>query len=130
MKERLGEPKQHRKEVEHRFGFMRWPDVNGVRVFAAIRHGEAMHVVYRFEQVESFDEAEAYRVIGLKPPARKPDWEGRRGAKRWKPFGEYDRLIVSPYAKNVLVASAPRELMWNDLEEPMLEADSSAADDG
>ena len=121
LKDRLGEPKQHRKEVEHRFGFMRWPDVNGVRVFVAIRHGEAIHVVYRFERVESFDEAEAYRIVGLIPPAAEPDWEGHRAAKRWKPFGRYDRLVVSPYAKSVLVAASPREVMWSELEERALE---------
>ena len=117
LQERLGEPKQYRKETEHRFGFMRWPDIKGVRLFVAIREGKAVHVAYGFQGMDSFDEVEAFHLIGVKPPMKKPDWEGERGAKRWKPFGKYDRMTVNPYSKYVAIGITPMQEMIEGRED-------------
>jgi hypothetical protein len=39
-------------------------------------------------------------------------------------------MIISPYAKSVLVASGPKEAMWSEVEDNVLEPDSDPEDDG
>ena len=53
---RLGEPKQYREETEKHIGFMRWEDVGGVKLFAAIKQGKIVYVTYNFAAMEPFDE--------------------------------------------------------------------------
>ena len=104
---RLGEPKQYREETEKRMGFMRWEDVGGVKLFAAIKKGKIVYVTYNFAAMESFDEAEAFRTIGLDPPENEPEKIDKSQAKRWRPFGKYARLTVNPATKLISIGAHP-----------------------
>ena len=104
---RLGEPKQYREETEKRMGFMRWEDVGGVKLFAAIKKGKIVYVTYNFAAMEPFDEAEAFRTIGLDPPQNEPEEIDKSQAKRWRPFGKYARLTVNPATKLISIGAHP-----------------------
>ena len=104
---RLGEPKQYREETERRMGFMRWEDVGGVKLFAAIKQGKIVYVTYNFAALEPFDEAAAFRTIGLDPPDDEPQKIDKSEAKRWRPFGKYARLTVNPATKLISVGAHP-----------------------
>ncbi len=107
MQVRLGEPKQHREETAKRMGFMRWEDVGGVKLFAAIKKGKVVYVTYNFAAMEPFDEAEAFRTIGLDRPQNEPKKIDKSQAKRWRPFGKYARLTVNPATKLISVGAHP-----------------------
>ena len=104
---RLGEPKQYREETEKHVGFMRWEDVGGVKLFAAIKQGKIVYVTYNFAAMEPFDQAEAFRTIGLDPPQNEPEKIDNSQAKRWRPFGKYARLTVNPATKLISVGAHP-----------------------
>ena len=104
---RLGEPKQYREETARRMGFMRWEDVGGVKLFAAIKQGKIVYVTYNFAAMTPFDEAAAFRTIGLDPPDNEPQKIDNSEAKRWRPFGKYARLTVNPATKLISVGAHP-----------------------
>ena len=104
---RLGDPKQYREETEKRLGFMRWEDVGGVKVFAAFKKAQIVYVTYNFAAMAPFDEAEAFRTIGLDPPQNEPKKIDKSGAKRWRPFGKYARLTVNPATKLISIGAHP-----------------------
>ena len=131
--ERWGEPKQYKKDpgVGEKYGFALWPDIAGVRVFIAVKRGQVTWVTYRFEHMEPFDEAEAFRIINVEPPADEPVHKpGEEGTKRWKPFGKYGKygkMTVSPAIKFVGVGwdiRLPMEKTMAALEESGLGAPS------
>ena len=104
--ERWGEPKQYRKDpgVGEKYGFALWPDLMGVRVFIVIKREKVTWVTYRFENLETFDEAKAFRIINVEPPAEEPKrFPGEEEVKRWEPFEKYGKMTVSPAIKLVAV---------------------------
>ena len=107
LQARLGEPKQDREEIEGHIGFMQWEDIEGVKVFAAIKNGKVVYVTYNFAAMESFDEAEAFNTIGIDPPKNEPKHIKKSKAKRWQPFEKYDRLTVNPDTKLISIGAHP-----------------------
>ena len=105
LKERLGEPD---------FDFVRsakvttlqWRDADGdsTWVYVDLIHDNASYVTYTFKKMDPFDTAEALRRIGLSVPEQEPEQVWENGSKRWKPFGQYDRLVVNPVTKLVTVS--------------------------
>jgi hypothetical protein len=61
-------------------------------------------VTYTFKNIDPFDTAEALRRIGLSVPEQEPEHVWGNGSKRWKPFGQYHRLVVNPVTKAVTVS--------------------------
>lgn len=107
LQARLGEPKQHREEIEDRMGVMNWTDVEGVKVFAAIKKGKAIYITYNFISMDTFDEAAAFRTIGVKRPEAEPEKLSKSNARRWQPFETYDRLTINPDTKLISIGSHP-----------------------
>lgn len=105
LKERLGEPD---------FDFVRsakvttlqWRDADGdsTWVYVDLIHDNASYVTYTFKKMDPFDTAEALRRIGLSVPEQEPEHVWENGSKRWKPFGQYHRLVVNPVTKLVTVS--------------------------
>ena len=109
---RFGEPVQYRPEPENGgdFGFLRWKDIHKVRVFAVIKGGSCAYVNYDFDAFDSFDETEAFELIGIEPPEDEPTVSvPKTGVKKWYPFEQYDRLTVSAETKRVGVRVFPFE---------------------
>ena len=105
LKERLGEPD---------FDFVRsdkvttlqWRDADGdsTWVYVDLIRDNASYVTYTFKKMEPFDTEEALRRIGLSEPEQEPEHVWENGSKRWKPFGQYHRLVVNPVTKLVTVS--------------------------
>ena len=105
LKERLGEPD---------FDFVRsdkvttlqWRDADGdsTWVYVDLIRDNASYVTYTFKKMDPFDTAEALRRIGLSAPEQEPEHVWENGSKRWKPFGQYHRLVVNPVTKLVTVS--------------------------
>ena len=102
--ERLGKPTQNREGR-----FVRWADVDGVRVFVAFEEGSdrAAYVAYTFESMVPFDESKAFEVVGLEPPADGAKAYSDGKARRWEPYGKYDRLVVSTETKVIALGTDP-----------------------
>lgn len=116
--ERWGEPWQSVEASEGRFGHLLWQDVldTGVRVFVVIKGGEASYVSYRFERMDPFDEEEALRMIGVEAPDAEPQTMTTPGAKRWRPFGNYDKLTLNPRTRFISVGSDPVRIKAGEAE--------------
>ena len=117
--ERWGEPKQHVPASEGRFGHLLGEDVldTGVRVFVVIKGEEASYVTYRFEEMDPFDEDEALRMIGAEPEAE-PQTMTTPGARRWRPYGPYEKLTMNPRTKFISVGSDPVRVPVGELKGP------------
>ena len=116
--ERFGEPAQH---SEGRY--IRWKSINGVLVFVFFEKRKeegifafffeffdkqkANYVAYTFEEMESFDEARAFQIIGIEPPKEGAKYISKNKAKRWEPFGEYDKLTVSMETRVISIGTDP-----------------------
>ena len=100
--ERLGPPTQY---SEGRL--IRWKNSHGVRVFARITHGKVSYVAYTFEEMEPFDEARAFAMIGVEPPKEGGENIGETRARRWSPFGKYEKLTLSPRTKLISIGKDP-----------------------
>lgn len=102
--ERLGKPTQNREGR-----FVRWADVDGVRIFVAFDEGSdrASYVAYTFERMVPFDEAKAFQVVGLEPPAEGAKAYSDGKARRWQPYGKYDKLVVSTETRVIALGSDP-----------------------
>ena len=101
--ERFGEPTSYNPEREGILGNLLWKDVSGVRVLAVIKDGQCAYVHYTFKELEPFDENEALQIVGIERPEYEPQLFSKKGAKRWQPFEQYERLTVSPRVKGVSV---------------------------
>jgi hypothetical protein len=108
--ERFGEPKPYIHEREGVPGNMVWKNLYDVRVFTVIRDGRCAYVHYTFNELEPFDEGEAFQVVGIERPKHDPILIPQSEARRWKPFEEYDRLTVNPKTKGVAVRAYPFRL--------------------
>ena len=104
---RLGAPKQHKEESVDGFGFMRWLDIGGVHVLVVIREGKGEYVSYQFRTMEPFDEQRALEMIGIGKVSASFDTIPRSRAKRWMPFGEYERLTINSDTRLVSVGKYP-----------------------
>ena len=101
---RFGEPAAYRPALEPRYGNIKWNDLKGVKVFAIIKDSTCAYVNYRFDNLDPFDEAEAFRIIGVERPEDDPTVSVfKTGVTKWYPFGQYDHLTVSSQLKNVSV---------------------------
>lgn len=102
---RLGEPDSefHRTETVMT---IQWKDGDGDRtwVYVDLVDGQAAYVAYTFKGLEPFDLAEALRRVGLSVPTQEPSTAWENGAKRWRPFGRYNRLVVNPVLNLVVVS--------------------------
>ncbi len=113
LKARLGEPDISTKRSE-KVTTLQWRDADGdsTWVYVDLIYGYSCYVTYTFKLMEPFDEREALRRIGIDPPAEEPETEWENGAKRWRPFGDYDRLTLNPVTKAVsvsLIGSEPED---------------------
>jgi hypothetical protein len=96
--ERLGEPDRRRREKPEMHGFMTWNDFRetGVRAMVMIKKSRVTYVAYTFRGMKEFDEGEALALIGLSKPGEEPHrFDGSR-AVIWRPFEEYDKLVMNP----------------------------------
>jgi hypothetical protein len=89
------------------FGTITWENIEGVRVFAVVKNEKCAYVHYTFKEMEPFEENRAFRVIGIERPQQAPQLIPQSQAKRWKPFGQYDRLTVNPETKGVAIRAFP-----------------------
>ncbi len=103
----LGRPQSQRDEVSGHYGFLRWPDVDGVSVMAIVSGGKGVYVSYQFSPEDPFDEEVAFARLGLEIPDEPPAPLSDRGAKRWHPFGPYERLTVNPETRLIAIGSYP-----------------------
>lgn len=94
LKERLGEPRNAREEAGDLPGWITWRDIDGVRVFVLIKDNQAMYVAYTFREFPE-DEDEALSLLNITKPRVEPQQLSGR-ARRWTPFGEYDKLTINP----------------------------------
>lgn len=118
--ERWGEPRQHVPASEGRFGHLLWEDVldTGVRIFVVIKGGEVTYVSYRFEEMDPFDEDEAFRLIGAEWPDAEPQTMTTPGARRWRPYGPYEKLTLNPRTRFISVGSDPVRTKVGEAERP------------
>ena len=100
--ERFGEPTQYRKGT-----LIRWKSFNGVRIFAHIREGKVGYVAYTFEAMKPFDEQKALQMIGIELPEEGGKYVAGTKARRWSPFGEYQKLTISPRTKLISIGTDP-----------------------
>lgn len=107
--DRWGEPEHYTPDplMESGHGFASWPDVAGARITAFSRMGRIIWVTYRFHRMDPFDEAEAFRLVGVDPDPKQARHLRSPGAKRWSPFGEYQKLTVSPATRMVAIGRDP-----------------------
>lgn len=107
--ERWGEPKMHTpdQQIDGVFGYASWPDVQGAKVTAFSKEGKIIWVTYRFPKMDPFDEAEAFRLVNVDPAQDQARLLRSPGAKRWTPFGKYQKLTVSPATKMVAAGEDP-----------------------
>ena len=105
LKERLGEPDFDFAHSE-RVTTLQWKNADGdsTWVYVDLIHDSASYVTYTFKKMNPFDTAEALRRIGLSVPEQEPEHVWENGSKRWKPFGQYHRLVVNPVTKLVTVS--------------------------
>ncbi len=110
--ERLGEPIQFNKHK-----LIRWKDVDGVRVFAALEKGKVTYVSYIFEKMKRFNEAKAFKIIGIERPKEKGNRVSDTSARRWSPFGAYDKLTVMPRTKSITIGKDPvrKVVPWDEI---------------
>ncbi|MFH1568084.1 MAG: hypothetical protein ABIL09_08810 [Gemmatimonadota bacterium] len=107
LKARLGEPRVHREEQGTHYGSMRWEGIEGVDVLVIIKGGKGSYVSYQFSGMEPFDEAAALARIGVDLPEQAPQQVPDSRARRWQPFGEYDRLTINPDTKLIAIGTHP-----------------------
>ena len=110
--ERLGKPVQFNKHK-----LVRWKNVDGVRVFVALEKGKASYISYQFEEMKRFNEAKAFEIIGLEQPEEEGKKIGDSVAKRWSPFGAYDKLTVMPRTKSITIGKDPvrKTVPWDEI---------------
>lgn len=84
---------------------LQWKDLGGVWVYAVSQEGRVVYVTYTFAKMEPFEVNAAFRRLGIQPPKEPPEHEWENGAKRWIPFGPYEKLTVNPKTKAVTVAA-------------------------
>ena len=130
--ERWGEPRQHVQASGGRFGHLLWEDVldTGVRVFVVIKGGEVSYVTYRFEEMDPFDEDEALRLIGAERPDADPQTMTTPGARRWRPYGPYEKLTLNPRTRFISVGSDPVRTRVGEMEGPGADPTEGSSDHG
>jgi hypothetical protein len=120
--ERLGEPDGRRREKPGMHGFMTWNDFRetGVRAMVMIQKGKVTYVAYTFRGMKEFDQNQALAVIGLSEPGEEPHrFDGSR-AVSWRPFEEYDKLVINPDTKLIGVGdklAINNEIAENEIAE-------------
>ncbi len=122
LKERLGEPRNAREETEHLPGWITWRDIDGVRVFVLVQRNQTIYVAYTFREFPE-DEDEALSLLNITKPRAEPQHLSGR-ARRWTPYGNYDRLTVNP---DTGVISLGNAIEWASEEPPPASADTSPA---
>ena len=103
LKEMLGEPDNFKIETSNNPGYLTWKDVQGIKIFVVLNKGISLYVTYQFSEDEDFHEEEALRMVGLERPEVPP--REIAPAKRWEPYGKYDRLTINPDTRLVSVGS-------------------------
>ena len=115
--ERFGEPVQYRpQQGDQPFGFVRWNDVQNVKVLAVIIDGACAYVNYDFHEMDPemdpFDETAAFKIVGIERPKEDPTVSvPKTGVDKWYPFEQYDRLTVNRELKRVGVRAYPFEMI-------------------
>ena len=103
LEKRLGESDIHK---HNNIDTIQWKDVNGVWVFVVLKDGRSNYVTYTFKFMDTFDEEEAFRLIGISNPDEKPEYVWENKAKRWRPFGDYQKMVVNPETKAITVGDS------------------------
>ncbi len=85
---------------------IQWKDVNGVWIFVVLKDGRSNYVTFTFKFMDTFDEEEAFRLIGISNPKEKPEYVWENKAKRWRPFGVYQKMVVNPGTKAITVGDS------------------------
>lgn len=85
---------------------IQWKDVKGVWVFVVLKDGRSNYITFTFKDMEIFDEEEAFRLIGITNPKEKPEYVWENKARRWKPFGVYQKMVVNPETKAITVGDS------------------------
>ena len=104
LEEMQGEPNAYKMELKgHSSGYMTWKDIQGIKVFVAIRGGKSHYVTFTFQEETDFDERKLLSQLGLKYPSTEPRLIPP--AKRWQPYEKYDRLTIDPETKMISLGS-------------------------
>lgn len=117
--DRLGEPKEERAETPGSFGFLSWTGIEGVHVLVLFREGKGCYVSYQFKDMAPFDEQKALALIGVELPDQPPEEVPNSRAKRWQPFGSYERLTINPDTRLISVGAHPSSLVDRQAGEVM-----------
>ena len=102
LEERFGEADVFIKKTAD-LSTIQWKYIEGTWIFIILKDGRSIYVTYTFKEMDPFDEDEAFAILGITPPEDSLDWEWENEAKRWKPFGQYEKLVVNPKTKAVTV---------------------------
>jgi hypothetical protein len=81
---------------------IQWKYIEGTWIFILLKDGRSIYVTYTLKEMDPFDQDEAFQMLGIVPP-ESLDWEWENEAKRWKPFGKYEKLVVNPSTQAVTV---------------------------
>lgn len=81
---------------------IQWKYIEGTWIFIILKDGRSTYVTYTFKEMDPFDQDEAFQALGIGAP-KSLDWEWENDAKRWKPFGKYEKLVVNPKTQAVTV---------------------------
>ena len=106
LKERFGEPDISVRRAKN-IDTMQWKSADGdsTWVYVVVRDGRSCYVTYTFKNMEPFDGEGALRRLGIEAPTDEPEYVWENGVKRWKPFGRYEKLTLSPITKAVTVGA-------------------------
>ena len=76
---------------------LRWQDIDGdsTHVYVIVRDDISRYVTYTFRGMKPFDAKEALKRVGIPWPEAEPEHVWEDGSKRWKPFDEYEKLVIS-----------------------------------
>ena len=131
--DRWGEPEHYTPDplMESGHGFASWSDVAGARITAFSRMGRIIWVTYRFLRMDPFDEAEAFRLVGVAPDPAQARHLRSPGAKRWSPFEGYQKLTVSPVTRMVAIGRDPMDrVQASELSSPAAQPPSGSPSEG
>ena len=81
---------------------IQWKYIEGTWIFIILKDGRSTYVTYTLKEMDPFDQDEAFQILGIVPP-ESLDWEWENEARRWKPFGKYEKLVVNPSTQAVTV---------------------------
>lgn len=107
LRERLGDPNMHIAEKPDRIGFLRWNNIDGIRVLVVYAESRSTYVTYRFPEHGGFDEDQAFARLGISRPSVPETPMGGANARVWKPGGDFERISINPETRLLSVGATP-----------------------